>query len=33
MSRLKNIYIDALKTHDWNYEMRPNNDFDAGVKE
>ncbi len=33
MSRLKNIYIDALNSHDWNYEIRPNNDFDAGVKE
>ncbi len=33
MSRLKNVYIDALKTHDWNYELQPDEKFDVGVKE
>tara|TARA_B100001113_G_C20812831_1_gene493291 strand:- start:103 stop:399 length:297 start_codon:yes stop_codon:yes gene_type:complete len=33
MSRLKNIYIDALKSHDWNYENQPDEKFDDGVKE
>ena len=33
MSRLKNIYIDCLKTHDWKYEIRPDADFDEGAKE
>tara|TARA_Y100001937_G_scaffold88730_1_gene119939 strand:+ start:352 stop:648 length:297 start_codon:yes stop_codon:yes gene_type:complete len=33
MSRLKNVYIDALKTHDWNYESRMDEDFEDGAKE
>ncbi len=30
---LKDLYIDALKTHDWNYEMQPDARFDIGVKQ
>ena len=33
MSRLKNIYIDALKTHNWNYDSRMDEDYDDGEKE
>jgi len=33
MSRLKNIYIDALATHDWNYESQPDERFDEGANE
>ncbi len=33
MSTLKEIYIDALKTHDWNYEVQSDEKFDEGVKQ
>ena len=33
MSNLKDLYIDALKTHNWNYEAQPDAKFDIGVKQ
>ena len=33
VSSLKEIYIDALKTHDWNYEVQPDEKFDVGVQQ
>tara|TARA_Y100000592_G_C5367316_1_gene266714 strand:+ start:478 stop:783 length:306 start_codon:yes stop_codon:yes gene_type:complete len=31
--RLKEIYIEALSSHDWDYELRPDSNFDIGVKQ
>jgi|TARA_B100001057_G_C22041822_1_gene641273 hypothetical protein len=31
--RLKEIYIEALSSHDWNYELQPDSKFDAGVEQ
>tara|TARA_Y100001935_G_C17214624_1_gene461913 strand:+ start:261 stop:560 length:300 start_codon:yes stop_codon:yes gene_type:complete len=33
VSSLKETYIDALKTHDWNYEVQPDEKFDVGVQQ
>ena len=33
MDRLKEIYIDALSSHDWNYESQLDSKFDAGMEE
>ena len=33
MSRLKAIFINALETHDWNYEGQLDENFEKGVKE
>ena len=31
--KLKTIFIDALETHDWNYERHTDAKFDIGVKQ
>ena len=31
--KLKTTYIDALETHDWNYERHTDAKFDIGVKQ
>ena len=33
MDRLKEIYIDALSSHDWNYESQLDSKFDVGMEE
>ena len=30
---LKEIYIESLKSHDWNYERHVDSKFDIGVKQ
>ncbi len=31
--KLKDRFVEALKTHDWNYESQPDEKFDQGVKQ